>query len=204
MGSRTQEQADQLIRKTATVLAGPLPLFCSDGLEEYGVALLDRYFVTQEYPRTGRPGRPRQARRLPAPDLRYAQVVKRRESRRVVEVLRRVVYGNPEEIPPEAISTSLVERQNLTLRQENARLTRKTLAFSKNQDDLRAQLALYVAYANLVRKHRALRVQVDEPVCGNVRRRWVWRTPAMAAGCTDHVWTLRQLLTCHPSKTSIY
>jgi len=165
VGSRTQEQADQLIRKTATVLAGSLPLFCSDGLEEYAVALLDRYFVTQEYPSTGRPGRPRQARRLPAPQLRYAQVVKR---------------------------------------QENARLTRKTLAFSKNQDDLRAQLALYVAYANLVRKHRALRVQVDEPVCGNVRRRWVWRTPAMAAGCTDHVWTLRQLLTCHPSKTSIY
>lgn len=195
VGSRTQEQADQLIQRTAHVLAGSVPLFCSDGLDEYSVALLDCYCVTKEYPRTGRRGRPRKPKQLPAPDLRYAQVVKRREGRRLVEVIRKVVYGNPEEIPQQSISTSLLERQNLTIRQDNARLTRKTLAFSKDQDDLRAQLALYIAYANLVRKHRALRLPVNELVQGKTRRRWTPRTPAMAARRTYHVWSLRELLT---------
>lgn len=195
VGPRTQEQADQLIQRTARVLAGPLPLFCSDGLDQYSVALLDCYCVTKEYPRTGRRGRPRKPKHLPAPDLRYAQVVKRREGRRLVEVIRKVVYGNPEEIPQQSISTSLLERQNLTIRQDNARLTRKTLAFSKDQDDLRAQLALYIAYANLVRKHRALSLPVNELVQGKTRRRWAPRTPTMAAGRTDHLWSLRELLT---------
>lgn len=195
VGPRTQSQADQLIGRTASVLAGPLPLFCSDGLEEYSVALLDRYFVTQEFPRTGRRGRPRNPQRLPAPGLRYGQVVKRREGRRVVEVTRRVVYGDPKEIPSKTISTSLLERQNLTLRQDNARLTRKTLAFSKDEEDLRAQLGLYTAYAHFVRRHRALRIRVNELVRGKVPRKWVCRTPAMAGGCTEHVWTLRELFT---------
>lgn len=195
VGSRTQEQADRLIQRTARVLVGPLPLFCSDGLEQYSVALLDCYCVTREYPRTGRRGRPRKPKQLPAPDLRYAQVVKRREGRRLVEVIRKVVYGDPEKIPEQTISTSLLERQNLTIRQDNARLRRKTLAFSKDQDDLRAQLALYIAYANLVRKHRALRLPVNQAVHGKVCRKWVPCTPAMAAGCTDHLWSLKEVLT---------
>lgn len=204
VGPRTQEQADQLIQRTAHVLSGPLPLFCSDGLDQYSVALLDCYCVTKEYPRTGRRGRPRKRKQLPAPDLRYAQVVKRHEGRRLVEVIRKVVYGNPEEIPDQAISTSLLERQNLTIRQDNACLTRKTLAFSKDQDDLRAQLALYIAYANLVRKHRALRLPANEPVQDKTPRRWTPRTPAMAAGRTDHVWSLRELLTYKHYITSSY
>jgi hypothetical protein len=147
-------------------------------------------------PRTGQRGRPRKPKQIPAPELRYAQVVKRREGRKLVEVLRKVVYGNPDQIPENAISTSLLERQNLTIRQDNARLTRKTLAFSKDQDDLRAQLALYIAYANLVHKHHALRLPFDEKVRGKVRRKWAPRTPAaMAAGRTDHPWSLRELLT---------
>ena len=195
VGPRTQEQADQLIQRTAHVLGGPLPLFCSDGLDQYSVALLDCYSVTKEYPRTGLRGRPRKPEQLPAPDLRYAQVVKRREGRRLVEVIRRVVYGNPEEIPQQSISTSLLERQNLTIRLNNARLTRKTLAFSKDQDDLRAQLALYVAYTNLVREHLALRMPLNHQVQGKTHRKWTPRTPAIAAGRTDHVWSLRELLT---------
>lgn len=195
VGPRTQEQADQLIQRTSHVLSGPLPLFCSDGLDQYRVALLDCYSVTKEYSRTGRRGRPRKSKRLPAPDLRYAQVVKRREGRRLVEVIHKVVYGNPEEIPEKTISTSLLERQNLTIRQDNARLTRKTLAFSKDQDDLRAQLKLYIAYSNLVREHRALRQPVNQQVHGKTHRKWAPCAPAMAAGSTDHAWSLRELLT---------
>lgn len=111
-----------------------------------------------------------------------------------MEVVHRVVYGKPEEIPAKTISTSLLERQNLTLRQNNALPARKTLAFSKDEDELRAQMVLYVAYANLVHKHAALRQMVDEPVFGKVRRKWAARTPLMAAGCTNHVWSLRELL----------
>ena len=96
-------------------------------------------------------------------------------------------YGNPEEIPQKSISTSFLERQNLTIRLDNARLTRKTLAFSKDQNDFRAQLALYLAYANLVREHRPLHLPINELVQGKTCRRWAPRMPAMSAGCTDHV-----------------
>ncbi len=68
-------------------------------------------------------------------------MVKQREGRRLVSVTRRVVYGNPRKIDPRQISTSLKERLNLTLRQENASLTRKTLAFGKEEEEMCAQLA---------------------------------------------------------------
>lgn len=77
----------------------------------------------------------------------------------------------------ERISTSHIERQNLTLRMQLRRLTRLTNAFSKKLVNLKAALALHFAHYNFVRVHRSLRV-----------------TPAMQAGVTDHVWTWNELL----------
>ncbi len=74
-------------------------------------------------------------------------------------------------------STSHVERKNGSLRQWCKRLTRLTYAYSKKWEHLHAALALHFAYYNFCRVHRSLRV-----------------TPAMAAGVTDHVWTLRELI----------
>jgi hypothetical protein len=77
-----------------------------------------------------------------------------------------------------AISTSYVERQNLTMRMQMRRFTRLTNAFSKKLENLKAATALHFAHYNFVRVHQTLRI-----------------TPAMAAGLTGHVWTLEELIT---------
>lgn len=91
---------------------------------------------------------------------------------RVVAVERKVVLGEPE-----YISTSLVERQNLTLRMSQRRFTRLTNAFSKKLENHMAAVALYAAHYNFCRVHGALRV-----------------TPAMHLGIADHVWTIGELV----------
>jgi transposase-like protein/IS1 family transposase len=84
------------------------------------------------------------------------------------------VIGRPD---PNKICTSHVERQNLSMRMQIRRFTRLTNAFSKKWENHYAALSLYFAYYNFVRIHSSIRV-----------------TPAMEAGLTDHVWTLRELL----------
>jgi hypothetical protein len=91
-----------------------------------------------------------------------------------VEVISKVRQGNPD---PEHMSTSHVERQNLTMRMAIRRFTRLTNAFSKKLDNLKAACALHFAYYNFCRVHQTLRV-----------------TPAMEAGLTDHVWPIAELL----------
>jgi len=202
---RTQAGADELIGRTASVLVGRLPLFVSDGLDQYGVALFDRWHIEVPQPRTGRAGRPPNPQKVAVPELRYAQLVKHREGRRLVSVTKRIVHGEAADIDPRQITTSLIERLNLTLRQENAILSRKTLAFAKDEQDLRAHLALYVAYYHFVRPHQSLRVRLPTPVPvqGGAVRKWERRTPAMAAGIAERVWSLRELLTLPPARTSL-
>ena len=93
---------------------------------------------------------------------------------KIVEAIPTVVHGNPD---PDFVSTSYVERQNLTIRMACRWFTRLTNAFSKKLDNLKAALALHFAYHNFVRIHRGLRV-----------------TPAMAAGVTNRAWELSELL----------
>jgi IS1 family transposase len=85
-----------------------------------------------------------------------------------------VIVGHPDD---RRISTSYVERQNLTMRMQMRRFTRLTNAFSKRLSSLRAAVALHFAHYDFVRPHITLRI-----------------TPAMAAGVTDHFWTLEDLL----------
>ena len=89
-------------------------------------------------------------------------------------IFHQVMFGDPE---PRHISTSLAERQNLTMRMNMRRFTRLTNAFSKKLDNLKAALALHFAWYNFVRVHRSLRA-----------------TPAMEAGLVDSPWELQQLL----------
>ena len=185
--------AEPLIAATEEKLAADIwPLWVSDGLEAYGNALKARHCVLQTFPRTGRPGRPRRPQLVACPELRYAQVVKQRDERhRLIGVGRRAVFG---EVPLEQVHTVYIERQNLNYRHENRRLTRKTIAFSKTAEALGHQLEFHQAHHNLVRPHRALAQRVDVQVRGRVRRRCDTRAPAMAAGLTDHVWTMRELM----------
>jgi len=167
------------------------PIWVSDGLDAYGEALRDRHSNLETYSRTGKRGRPRKPKLAVSPQLRYAQVVKERDERhRVVGVSKRSVYG---EVNLETVSTAYIERHNLNLRHENRRLTRKTIAFSKKVAGLLAQMSLYQAYFNFVRPHRGLRHYIPSYEQG--LRKWQLDTPAVAAGLTDHPWSLRELMT---------
>ena len=92
----------------------------------------------------------------------------------MIETIVKIRDGRPD---PRHISTSYIERQNLTIRMSIRRFTRLTNAFSKKLDNHKAACALHFAYYNFCRIHKSLRV-----------------TPAMEAGITDHVWGLRELL----------
>jgi IS1 family transposase len=90
----------------------------------------------------------------------------------------KVVSGDPD---PKHVSTSYVERQNLTMRMHMRRFTRLTNAFSKKVDNHRHSVALHYMYYNFCRVHQTLRV-----------------TPAMEAGLSDHVWSLEELCALLP------
>lgn len=184
--------AEPLIASTERRLVdGGWPVWVSDGLDAYGDALRGRHCVLQTYPRTGKRGRPRRPKLVACPELRYGQVVKERDERnKVIGVSKHSIHG---EIPLETISTVYIERHNLNLRHENRRLTRKTIAFSKKVEGLKAQMTVYQSYFNLVRPHRGLITY--NPVYGNGLRKWQKKTPSLVAGVTDHIWTLKELMT---------
>jgi hypothetical protein len=92
----------------------------------------------------------------------------------------------------------LIERVNLTMRQELAPLVRKTYSFCKDREQMRRRVVFFQAFYNIARPHQSFRtpLPVREPVLpGIIRPKWTHRTPGMAAGITDHVWTFRELLT---------
>jgi len=205
VGNRNLYAARRLLRAVRHCVAKDTwPLFTSDALRHSAHVLLEAFGVWQRPTPTGKPGRPKPPVRMPHPLLGYAQVDKRRKEGRVVAVNRSIVFGSDKDILAWAqslrrangrtgqINTAYVERQNLTLREENGRLSRKTLAFSKTRRDLQRQLDFWRACANFVRPHRSLRAPAP---AGSGPKRWLPRTPAMAAGLSDHVWTMDALLT---------
>lgn len=117
-------------------------------------------------------------------DVDYSQLVKvysgdektreRYSPSEITHAISTPIMGNPK---PERISTSYIERQNLTMRMQMRRFTRLTNAFSKKLANLKAAVALHFAHYNFMRVHKTLRV-----------------TPAMQAGLTDHIWTWDELL----------
>lgn len=125
----------------------------------------------------------------------YAQLVKvykgngnaKREGYSPVDFVltaRKVVYGKPNR---RYVSTSHIERQNLTLRMSSRRLTRLTNGFSKKLENLIAALYLHFAYYNFVRIHGSLRI-----------------TPAMKAGITSHIWSFEEILNFSSPVGNIY
>lgn len=194
VGERNQTMAREIVAKTAKRLAS-IPLFVTDGLRFYAGALLEEYGQRVKYPPTGKRGRPRKDRLVPNEELKYAQVIKHRQGGRLKEVIKKAVFGK--EIETELISTSLIERLNLTLRQDNNRISRKTIGFSKKIGGLRKQMNLYFANYNFCRGHRSLKQSNNAgkmEIC----------TPAKFFGLIDHNLTLKEFLAipCYKMSTN--
>jgi len=186
-----------------TLAPGCAPLFLTDGLRAYTTALLTHYGQwVQPERRPGKGPLPR-PRWLPMPQLLYAQVVKTVRRRRLISVKHRVVFGTLEAVEQVLsacgwkINTAFIERLNLSFRQHVAAVGRRVTTLCKGEDGLRQQLALYQAYDNFCLPHTSLRQPLLVPEPTNSRgsaKTWRPCTPAMAAGLTDRVWTLREML----------
>jgi hypothetical protein len=163
------------------------PPTVSDGWGGIDDAMVEVYGVVPEYQGTGRPP----TRKQPQPGWQYLQVVKQRENGRVVGTELRVIFGDEEEVLALlGKSTAYIERTHLTMRLFNGRLARKTLAFSKLVQMYRASATWGDLVYNLARPLKTLRLEVN-----GSQRRWQPRSPAMASGLSDHIWTVKELLT---------
>ena len=140
---------------------------------------------------------------MPRPQLLYAQVIKTVRRRRLVRVRHRVVFGTLEAVQQVLaahgwqINTAFVERINLTIRQHVAAVGRRVSTLCKGADGLRQQVAVFHCYYNFCLPHASVRQPLPqpEPTHGtDSATQWRPCTPAMAAGLTDHVWTLREVL----------
>ena len=168
----------------------------SDEYPAYKRAILEVYGEEVTPPHTGRPGRPKAAYKVAPLALKYVTVHKTRKKGRVVKVSIKVIFGAvvavmlalAQSLVSKAINTSFVDRQHGTDRNRNARKARRSYCFSK-QWEVHEAVTYFTMYSyNFCWVVRTLRVQDGE---GG----WQQRTPAMAAGLTDHLWPLSEWLT---------
>src|SRR6266446_773176 len=204
VGDRTLAMAQRMIHQVVQVLApGCVPLFLTDGFKAYMTALLTHFGHWVQSPRRQATGPVPKPRWLPLPQLLYAQVVKTVRRRRLVRVRHRVVFGTLEAINHVLaplgwqINTAFVERLNLTIRQHVAAVGRRVSTLCKGEDGLRQQVAIFHCYYNFCLPHARLRQPLPQPeLTHGTSSAAQWRpcTPAMAAGLTDRVWSLREVL----------
>jgi len=204
VGNRTLAMAQRVVHQVVQVLAPDCaPLFLTDGFREYLTALLTHYGRWVQPPRRQATGPAPKPRWMPLPQLLYAQVVKTVRRRRLVDVTHRVMFGTLEAVNQVLaplgwqINTAFVERINLSIRQHVAAVGRRVSTLCKGEDGLRQQLSLYHVYYNFCLPHASVRQPLlpPEPTHGSgSAKRWQPQTPAMAAGLTDHIWTLREVL----------
>jgi len=160
VGTRSAHAAETFMRNLASRLSNRIQL-STDGLHVYVNAVdeafdgeIDYGMIVKQYGNS------------PESEKRYSPAV-------CLGVEKTEVRGRPEN---KHISTSYVERQNLTIGMQNRRFTRLTNAFSKKIDNHRHALALFYMYYNFGRVHQTLRM-----------------TPAMAANVADHIWTMEEI-----------
>jgi hypothetical protein len=193
-GERTAANVVAVVEDVKRRTGGRLmDLITTDGYSAYEEAILDAYGEMLTPPRTGKRGRPRAPYKAPPPGLTYAVVEKTRAKGRVVEIAVRVVFGTMAAVAAalgmsrasRAINTAFVERQNATDRHRNARKARKTYRFSKDWRFHEAVTYLTLYAYNFCWPVRTLAAEDDWG-----RRRP--RSPAMAAGLADHVWSMAE------------
>lgn len=178
----------QIIRQCA--LARPL-LICVDGFIAY-VRAIQQVFRTP-LP-SGRRGRPEL---IPWPDIHIGQVVKHTKGKRVVDITRRMAQGCLEKAQALLINsnggtklnTAFIERLNATFRSRLAVLVRRSRALIRHPETLEPLMYLMGCVYNFCTAHKSLRLP---GIVGG--HKWIPRTPAIAAGITDHIWSVKELL----------
>jgi transposase-like protein len=207
VGTRTLEMAlrvvHQVVQVSRRAVCRCVPLFLTDGFNEDRAAILAHFGHWMQPERRQAEGPKPKPRWMPFPELLYAQVVKSYRRRRIVGVTYREVFGTMERIQQvlsacgRKINTAFVERLNLDIRQRVAAVERRVNTRCQGEDGVRQQLVVYHAYYNFCLPHASLRqsLLVPAPTDGRGSAK-VWRpcTPVMAAGLTDHVWSLKEVL----------
>ena len=196
-GARDAESVAEVVGAVKDRTGGrALELVTSDDYPAYETALLDAYGEEVATTATGRPSRKMIPEKVLPPGMNYATVEKRRKKGRVVEIVTRVVFGTMAAVQAalakskvsRRINTAFLERENATDRHHNARKVRKTYTFSKDWQVPEAMTYFTMYSDNFCWPVRTLNERDDG---GHWRR----RTPAMAAGLADHVWTMREWIT---------
>lgn len=195
-GKRTAENVRILVQDFKKRTGGrAMNLMTSDEYPAYEEAILAEYGVTFVPPRTGRPGRPKAPCKVPPKELLYATVHKTREKGRVVKVETRLVFGT-EDMLVEAldessvsggVNTSYLERYNATARHMNGRESRKVYTYSKDWDMHEWAAWFTTVCYNFCHDHASLRVKLRP---GHYEH----RSPAMAAGLADHIWSVAEIV----------
>jgi transposase-like protein len=191
LGGEVSEQRDlplirRLIERVRRCAARRPLLLCTDGLVSYIRAIRETF---RDPVHTGQGGRPRLR---PWRHILIAQVVKRYERRRVVETDRRIVDGTPARVETlrrrsqgdGVINTAYIERLNATFRERLAPLARRCRALARQTLTLHEGRFLVGTVYNFCTPHESLHAVQKT-------------TPAMAAGITDHCWTMQELLSFH-------
>ena len=181
---------DLIQRVRQCALCRPL-LFCVDGWRAYLPAIQK---VFREAIPTGKLGRPHLR---PWDNICIAQMVKQYAQGHVVGVVRRIVQGSSDQVEQllqqthggHLINTAYIERLNATFRARLAHLVRRTRGLARQNLTLQHGLSLIGTVYNFCTNHRSLRLH---GIIGG--HKWLARTPAMAAGITDHRWTMLELL----------
>jgi IS1 family transposase len=196
-GARVTESVEEVVAEVKDRLGEQPPaLMTSDDYAAYETVIATTFSEVVPPAPAGPGRRPLLPERRPDPDLTYATVHKEREKDRVVAVHRKVVLGSQEAVDQalkasacsRTINTSFVERQHATDRGRNARKARKTYKFSKDWRVHEAMTYFTLYSSNFCWAVRTLRTRREN---GS----WQRRTPAMAAGLSKHVWSLREWLT---------
>lgn len=181
IGKRTQNNALELLKNiTGRLNPDCIPFYTSDNLDCYENALL--YFYGKKIVE----GKKFQI--VPDEKLDYAKVCKKRENGKVVEIIVEVCFGNKERIlerlekssVSKFVNTSFVERQNLTRRINNRRLTRKTVGFSKTVKNHINVFDIETTLYHFCKPHSSLTIKSNDGIA-------IKQTPAMATGLTDHI-----------------
>jgi IS1 family transposase len=159
VGPRTPHMAFELMNDVASRLVGRVQL-TTDGLYWYPHAVENAFGIDVDYGVQIKQYADAQSGRYSPPQM--------------ISSTREVIRGNPD---PGHISTSIVERQNLTMRMSMRRFTRLTNGFSKKVANHAYAVALHFLHYNFARVHKTLRV-----------------TPAMEAGLADHVWSIEEII----------